>query len=78
MTFADHLEQRATSLDAPAEVLCKTCGHAIEFHLSFDMREPVPCDFEVRQNTRIYSNNSKLCGCAVFNPPDVEPYREDE
>lgn len=62
--YADSLEARAMELDAD-DTLC-ICGHPWSFHVSCDMRTSQPCDAEIQANTRVYSDDSKLCGCACY------------
>ena len=64
LLYEDYMESRALSLDAE-DSLC-ICGHPWSFHVSFDMRMPQPCDAEICANSRVYSDDSKLCGCAYF------------
>lgn len=60
----DVMESRSTALDLD-DTLC-VCTHPWSFHVACDMRTSQPCDAEIQANSRIYSDDSKLCGCMFF------------
>jgi len=70
LLYEDYMESRAMAQTAE-DSLC-VCGHPWSFHVSCDMRTPQPCDAEIRTNTRVYFDDSKLCGCSSYQEASHE------